>query len=419
MRSAILPVSALLFGTGILLLGNGLYGILLAVRAAGEGFSAGTVGAVMGAYYVGFLLGCLYSPSLINGVGHIRTYTALTAIAAASSLVHVLVVDPLAWGIVRIFYGFALAGLYMVVESWLNNIATPDTRGRVFSIYMIINVSALGFGQLLLLTADSKSFVLFCIISMLISLAAVPLSLGSRTPPPFGKSERVTVARLWRISPLGLIVCAGVGIAQGAFWSLTPVFTSTMGLGQNGTSIFMSCVVFGGLLLQWPIGWLSDRYDRRAVICVVCMLTAIVAASVAYSAGQGWKGALYPLAVAYGGLSMTVYALAVSHANDNSGRTGIVALSASLLLVYAVGAVAGPLVSGTLMDATAPSALYGVIAAVFLGVAAFAAWRLIHRPAIAPEDRSPFVSLARAGPVAATMDPRRDETDTSPAPPAS
>lgn len=414
MRSAILPVSALLFGTTILLLGNGLYGILLAVRAAGEGFSAGTVGIVMGAYYVGFLLGCLYCPRLIDGVGHIRTYTALTAIAASSSLIHVLVVDPIAWGIMRVFYGFALAGLYMVVESWLNDISTSDTRGRVFSIYMIINMSALGFGQLLLLTADSRSFVLFCMISILISLAAVPLSLGSRTPPRFGETERVTLARLWEISPLGLFACAGVGVAQGAFWSLAPVFTSDTGLGENGTTIFMSCVVFGGLLLQWPIGWLSDRYDRRAVICVVCTLTAIVAASVALSGDRAWNGALYPLAVAYGGLSMTLYALAISHANDCGGETGIVPLSASLLLVYAVGAIAGPLATGWLMDATTPSALYGLISTVFLGVAAFAAWRLTHRPPTAPEDRSPFVSMARAGPVAATMDPRYDETDAPP-----
>jgi MFS family permease len=414
MRSAILPVSALLFGTAILLLGNGLYGILLAVRAAGEGFSASTVGIVMGAYYVGFLLGCLYVPRLINGVGHIRTYTALTAIAAASSLVHVLIVDPVAWGIIRVFYGFALAGLFMVVESWLNDISASNTRGRVFSVYMIINMAALGFGQLLLLTADSRSFVLFCMISILISLAAVPLSLGCRTSPPFGKTERLTVAGLWRISPLGLVACACVGLAQGAFWSLAPVFTSDSGLDENGTTIFMSCVVFGGLLMQWPIGWLSDRYDRRSVICVVCALAAIVAAAVAYSADRAWNGALYPLAVAYGGLSMTVYALAVSHANDNSGQTGIVSLSASLLLVYAVGAIVGPLVSGGLMDATAPSALYGLIAAVFLGVAAFAIWRLAHRPAMALEDRSPFVSLARAGPVAATTDPRVDETDTPP-----
>ena len=411
MPPAILAVSALLSGTAFLFLGSGLYNTLIAIRAAGEGFAPSVVGAVMGAYYLGFLVGCLYCPRLIYGVGHIRTYAALTAIASAATLAHMLQVDPITWGVLRMIVGFCLAGLYMTIESWLNGKASSDPRGRIFAIYMMVNLGALGFGQLLLLTTDSKSFALFAATSMLISLAAVPISLASISPPEFGVSKPIRLGALWRLSPLALIACGGIGVAQGAFWALTPVFTLDAGFSENGTALFMALTVFGGLALQWPIGWISDRWDRRSLILVICALTAIVAAAATYAGERQWTMALFGVGVLYGGLSFTVYALSVSHANDHADMDGIVSLSARLLLVYAIGAVAGPVLCGWVIGLTSPSALFSFIAAVFLLLCAFGIWRQTRRPPVPLEEQAPFVPMSRAGSFSGELDPRHtDET---------
>lgn len=414
MKNSVLPVFALLSGTAILLFGGGLYGTLLAIRAGVDGYSAGTVGLIMAAYYAGFVLGCLQCPKLIQGVGHIRAYAALTAIASAASLAHVLLVDAAVWALLRGIAGFCFAGLYMIIESWLNEKVEQSARGRVFAVYMMVNLGALGLGQLLLLTANSQSFTLFCVVSILISLAAVPLSLTRVSPPVPEKRPRLPVSRLWRISPLGLIACIGVGLAQGTFWSLTPVFTLDYGLSENMTAIFMMVAVFGGLLLQWPIGWLSDRFDRRAVLCAVCLATAVLAAALTRVGDLGSLPSLLVLAALYGGTSFTIYSLAVAHANDHASSSGIVALSASLLLAYAIGATAGPLIVGWLVDRTSPSAVYGFIAVVYIAVGAFAIWRMTRRPPVAAAAQGRFVALARAGPLAAMIDPRADDEDPLP-----
>ncbi|MFT5487029.1 MAG: MFS family permease [Paracoccaceae bacterium] len=409
MPPAILSVSALLSGTAFLFLGSGLYGTLLAIRAAGEGFSPFVVGAVMGAYYLGFLFSCLWCPKIIHSVGHIRTYTALTAIASAATLAHVLEVDPVVWGVLRVIVGFCFAGLYMTIESWLNEKANNESRGRIFAIYMMVNLGAVSLGQLLLLTTDSKDFALFAVTAMLISLAAVPIALANVSPPTFGVPQPVKIGVLWQISPLALVACAGVGIAQGSFWSLTPVFTLDAGLSENGTALFMALAVFGGLVLQWPIGWISDRWDRRSLIFVICALTAIVAAGATFAGERQWAVALYALGVAYGGLSYTVYSLAVSHAHDHAEPGGIVSLTAQLLLVYAVGALAGPLIAGWLIGVMSPGALFGFIAVVFLLLSAFGIWRQTQRPPVLPDEQTPFVPMSRAGALSGELDPRQDD----------
>ncbi len=411
MTRSIVPVLALLTGTGILLLGGGLYGTLLAIRAGVEGFSAGTVGAVMAAYYAGFVIGCLQCPVLIHRVGHIRTYAALTAIASAASLAHAMIVDPIVWGFLRGIAGFCFAGLYMIIESWLNAKVDAQARGRVFAVYMMVNLGALAAGQLLLLTANSQSFALFCAVSILVSLAAVPLSLTRVEPPTPEGRKSLRVATLWRISPLGLVGCAGVGLAQGVFWSLTPLFTFSVGLTENQTAVFMVLAVTGGLLLQWPIGWLSDRHDRRAVLCGVCLATAILAAGVVRVGNMYSLPWLLVLALMYGGTSFTIYSLAVAHANDHRNQHGIVALSASLLLVYAIGATTGPLLVGATVDRIGANAIYGFIAIVYAIVGVFGIWRMSRRAPPPPEDQEAFVPMARAGALAGMMDPRAEEEE--------
>ena len=408
MRLSIVPILSLLAGTAILLLGGGLYGTLLAIRANAEGFTSGTVGLIMSAYYAGFFIGCIQCPRLIERVGHIRTYAALTAVASAASLAHALVLDAASWAALRGVAGFCFAGLYMIIESWLNEKVEKDARGRVFAIYMMVNLGSIATGQLFLLFADPRSFTLFCAVSILISLAAVPLSLTRVAPPVQQRMVRLTVRRLWTISPLGLFACFGVGLGQGVFWSLSPVFTADAGFSGQGTALFMTTAVLGGLVLQWPIGWMSDRYDRRVVICAICGLTA-VAAAVLTALGRHQMGtAVYAVAAVYGGLSFTIYSLAVAHANDFNKETGIVALSASLLLVYAVGATIGPTTAGWIADHTSAGAVFGYIAAVYLAVAGFSIWRMTRRAAPPPSEHGSFVGMARAGPYASMIDPRAE-----------
>ncbi len=409
MQLSIVPILSLLAGTAILLLGGGLYGTLLAIRAGAEGFSAGTVGLIMSAYYAGFLIGCLKCPRLIERVGHIRTYAALTAVASAASLGHALILDAVSWAALRGVAGFCFAGLYMIIESWLNEKVDRESRGRIFAIYMMVNLGSIAFGQLFLLFADPRSFTLFCAVSILISLAAVPLSLTRVAPPAQQRMVRLTVRRLWTISPLGLVACFGVGVGQGTFWSLTPLFTAEAGFSERGTALFMTTAVFGGLFLQWPIGWLSDRYDRRAVISAICAMTAIVAA-VLVALGRHQAGHyLIPTAAVFGGLSFTIYSLAVAHANDFNKETGIVALSASLLLVYAVGATLGPVAAGWIADLTTAGAVFAFIAAIYLAVSGFSVWRMTRRAAPPPSEHGPFVGMARAGPYASMIDPRVED----------
>ena len=302
---AVLPsVSALLFGLGVLLLGSGLQGTLLGVRAGIEGFAAQTVGLLMAAYYAGYAAGSLYVPVLVRRAGHIRTFAALASVASAAPLLHALYVAPWTWTVLRSVSGFCFVGLFMVVESWLNDKATNATRGTILSIYMIVNLTALAAGQLLLVLADPADYQLFALSSVLVSLALVPVALTRSAAPVPLKTARLGLGRLYAVSPLGVVGSFGAGLVQGAFWGRAPRFGQSIGLSTAGIAAFISLTIVGGVLLQWPVGRLSDRFDRRTVITVSCFALAGVSLALGLAAARGvelrW---LLGLAVFYGGLS--------------------------------------------------------------------------------------------------------------------
>lgn len=263
------PVSALLFGIGLLVLGNGLQGTLLGVRAGLEGFRQETIGLMMSAYFAGYVAGSIWCPRLIDQAGHIRVFAALASIASAATLTHALTIEPTSWTFLRALNGACYAGLGIVTESWLNGHAAPGRRGQLLAIYGVVTMGAWAASQLLLNLADPAGFVLFCLVSVLLSLALVPIALTRAAVPVTADQSRVSLKKLYTISPLGFAGCLLTGLAMSAFWGMGPTFAQQIGLNNIHLSLFMAAPIVGAVVLQWPLGWVSDQIDRRGVIAGV------------------------------------------------------------------------------------------------------------------------------------------------------
>jgi len=415
-RAAARELPVLLFGIALLVLGNGLQGTLLGVRATAEGFSQETIGLIMSAYFAGFVGGSLIGPALIARAGHIRTFAALASLASIATLAHVLIIDPFSWGVFRAANGAAYAGLVMVAESWLNATATRRTRGRILAIYGLVMLGAWSGSQWLLLIADPNGFALFCLVSILISASLIPLSLSRVEAPRDPAPERVGLRRLFAISPLGVAGCFLAGLAMSAFWGLGAVFAQGIGLDDRGTAAFMAATLAGAMALQWPVGWLSDRFDRRSVIAATCLANIVVSLALFWLAPTG-LALLVPAAFLFGGLGIPVYSLCLAHANDFVARREVVAASSALLLVYGVGSMIGPLLCGLMMGRLGPQALFLFTALGLFAIAAVSVLRMLARPSVPPAAQQPFVAVPRTTHVSSDLDPRgewpADQADAS------
>ncbi|MCK5942536.1 MAG: MFS transporter, partial [Planctomycetes bacterium] len=313
---ALLPIATLLFAVAVLLTGNGLLGILLPVRAALDGFSTTGIAIIGSCYFAGFAAGCLFGARLVRAVGHIRCFTAMTAIIAAIALLHAFVVLAPIWWLLRGVTGFCFAVLYMVIESWLNERATAATRGFVLSVYMITTLTVLTLGQLLLPLGDAGGMELFAVVSILVSFAAVPVALSGATAPQPIENVRVRVGRLWRTSPAGAAACFAVGLANGPFWALAPQFALARGLDDAGTAVLMSAAVVGGALGQYPLGRLSDLGDRRRIILLTAACAGAAGVAIGFVPDDSGL-VLYAAVGAWGAFAFPLYSLGVAHANDH------------------------------------------------------------------------------------------------------
>ena len=402
MLSTVFPIVSLLTGIGILLVGSGLFGTALALRAGLEGFADPVIGLVMSAYFVGFFAGTFVCPALIRRVGHIRAFAMFAAVAAATVLLHVLIVHPAVWLALRVVTGACLVGLYTVIESWLNAQTPNAQRGKVFAAYMVVTLLALTFGQALITYADPAAFTLFAIASLLMSLALVPIALTSIAQPTPVTTPRLGLRFLYATSPAAVAGALASGMVIGAFWGMGPVFAQRIGLDNAGVAGFMGATILGGAALQWPIGQLSDRVDRRRVLAWVGAAAAVLA-SVASAAAGISATALMAAMFVFGGLAFSVYPVSVAHLNDHLQPDQVLEGSSGLLLLHGLGAAAGPAVVGLLVGGFGPRSLLVYYATTLVLLAMFVAVRIRQAPPVALEEHAPFAPMVRTSPEALAM----------------
>jgi MFS family permease len=407
---------ALFLGIAFIMLGNGLQGSLLGVRAELEGFPTAVTGLVMTGYFVGFLAGSTVVPRLVTRVGHIRVFAALASLASVAVLLHSVFVDPVSWTAMRLVTGFSYAGLYVVAESWLNDRATNETRGQLLSIYMVVMLCGAGSGQFLLNVADPMGFELFLLASVLVSLALIPILLTVSPAPEFDAPSPVGLRALYRISPLGVLGTLGTGMAQGGLIGMGAVYAKSSGLSIAEVSLFMAATLFGGMLFQWPIGRLSDRFDRRRVLTAVTILAALWAFMATAVTGPlaplfpAWS--LFLLAGLFGGMNMPMYSLTIAHTNDFLEPKQMVAASGTLVLVGGIGAVLGPMTLAGAMSVMGPSGFFWGLGVVHAVIGAFALYRMTVRQARPLEDQGAYVPVPPpASPVAAALYPEAAEEE--------
>jgi MFS family permease len=377
MRHALSPFAALLISVSILLTGQGLQGALLPMRATIESFSPLAVGAMGAAYFLGFTLGCLQAGELVRRVGHVRVFLSMTALASAAPLIHGLAVTPWTWGFLRFVTGFCFAVLYVVIESWLNERSSNENRGFVFSAYTMINLTVLAIGQMMTWLYSPSGMQLFAIASVLVSLAAVPIALSESQSPEAPHTAKVDLPMLFRISPTGTIGCFTTGLANGAFWSLVPVFTFGVTGDIADAASFMTAAVIGGAIAQWPLGAMSDRIGRRPVLLAISILGTAAGLSLALFAPAVSISGLLALGAIWGALAFPLYAVSVAYANDLADPRDYVTVSSGLLLAYGVGAIVGPFAASAAISAFGSQALFMFAAITHAMLFAFAVTRTI------------------------------------------
>lgn len=405
MRRSLFVVGSLMAGVFILQAGNGMFASFLALRMTIEHFPTALIGLVVTGYPIGFLGGCVSAGRLIRSVGHIRAFAAFAATLCCATLAFALYVEPFYWLALRVVTGFAASGLFMVGESWLSAKTPSRLRGKVFAMYMISNMTATSASQMMLAAADPAGLTLFMVAAGLFSACLIPVALTRASAPPLPSVEPLSLSHLYRVSPLGVVGCIAAGLINTAVGGVGPVFASRIGLDNAEIGGFMAALLFGGLLLQWPIGRLSDRYDRRHVLLAVTIAMTLLALIMALF-GQVSRTGLIVIALIYGGLAYTVYPICVTHANDHTDRRQVVSVSSGLLLSWAAGSIAGPALATLAMTGVGPGGLFFYVALVAAGLSGFIVWRMRQRAPVPTDLQGPFVPQKATTPVAAGLDPR-------------
>ena len=411
MTNAFRSVIALLFSTLIFLMGAGLLTTLIPVRAHLEGFSDFSLGLIGSFYYVGFMLGCYTGPRLFARAGHSRTFAVAAGLATTATLLQALNVSEMSWILTRGLFGFAAAMLYMTMESWLNDRATNETRGRIFASYMVVNYLGLMLGQWLFVTGRPSSFSLFSLAAIFYALCPIPVGL-TRTPQPVtSKIPRLNPLKIFRISPVGVAGCIVVGFANAAVWVFAPVYAQDHGMTRGLLAAFMVAFTLGGALSQMPVGRLSDRIDRRYVIAGVTLCAAMAGICLYLLGGRSPTLTLILIGL-FGMLSLPLYGLSVAHTNDRLPRESFVEASATLLLINAIASAFGPVLGALVTTRFGTESLFLYTAAFHLAMLVFTLIRLGAKETAPDALREPFepMPLQAASPGVAELDPRASET---------
>ncbi|MCR9126104.1 MAG: MFS transporter [Rhodobacteraceae bacterium] len=385
---------ALLLGMMLLMVGNGMQGTLLGVRGAIENFSTLEMSFVMSAYFVGFLGGSRLAPEMIRRVGHVRVFAALASFISAVMILFPTFADPIAWSVGRVVIGFCFSGVYVTAESWLNNASTNENRGQALSLYMIVQMIGIVGAQGLLLVGDPSGFVLFVIPSVLVSVAVAPILLSISPTPAFDTTKPMSLRQLFHVSPLG---CVGMFLLGGVFsaqFGMGAVYGSEIGLSLAQISTFVASFYIGALILQYPLGWFSDRMDRRLLILVVGILGG--AGAVMGGVLGGNFTLLLIAAFLIGGSTNPLYSLLIAHTNDFLETDDMASASGGLIFINGLGAILGPVITGWLMgDAVfGPAGYFVLIGVLCFALSAYAAYRTTRRAAVSVADAGAFAMVA-------------------------
>lgn len=392
MRAAVRPVIQVLISVACIELALGALSPLVGVQLVSRGASPELIGFVTSAYFGGFLAGTLTCHRLIDRVGHIRAFSVFAVIASNGALLHLVLETPYAWLVLRALIGYGVAGQFVIAESWLNDKATSETRGRVFALYMVVSWAVSGIGPLGLNLPDPDGRILFALVAFAMAAALIPMALTRVGNPEIGHRTHFGIARLYRISPLGVFACFASGLVNTALWGLMAVYTEAAGYSEQQLSVLLSVSVIGALLVQFPVGFMADRFGRRPLMLAIA-LAGIALAGAVIVWGQDSFGLLLGLIVLLASVIAPLYALGVGQTNDYIERKDFVAASSGLLFAWGVGAVAGPTVAGAVMRPLGGAGLFVFVLGALALVAGFVLWRMAVRRALSAREQGNYVAV--------------------------
>ncbi|MEM9145576.1 MAG: MFS transporter [Pseudomonadota bacterium] len=386
--------SPLLAGMFLLMLGNGLQSTLLGVRGGIEQFGNLAMGFVMSGYFLGFLAGAQITPWLLRRVGHVRVFAALASLISAAMILYAAIVHPLAWILMRVLIGCCMAGCYVVAESWLNDGTDNEHRGQVLSGYIIVQMLGIVLSQFLINVADPAGYDLFVIMAVAVSVAVLPILLSAAPVPVFETTRRMSLGQLFRASPLGCIGCVLLGGIFACLFGMSAVYASEVGLSTAEISLFVGIIYLGGMLLQYPIGWLSDRMDRRLLIMGTTALGTLACLAALFFA-QSYL-TLLGAAFLIGGMANPLYALLIAHTNDYLDHEDMASAAGGLIMLNGIGAVGTPILVGWLMDAAGPASFMTFLALLMGAISVYALYRSTVRPATPVDETLPIAPMSMA-----------------------
>lgn len=381
----------LLLSVALLMVGMGLQGSLVGLRAPAEGFSAAIVGIVLASYYGGYVLGATWGPKLIKQVGHVRAFTGLASLASVAMLLHGFALSPIPWIGFRLVTGLCLSGLFVVAESWLSATGTLNTRGTLLAAYMLVVTSSLAAGQFLLQSADIAGPTLFVVTSVLVSLSVVPMSLARQPTPPVVEPSAYSLRRVIHDAPLSLVAATAAGMGVGSLLGFGAVEASTLGFDLGGVALFVAAVPAGSALMQLPLGRWSDRTDRRRVMVAVAVFGTVAALMGSAFTASASLGVYVVIAALLGGSVFPLYSLSLAHLTDYIDDEHVVAAGARMILLNGLGAAAAPMLAAPLVDRFGPKSFFLILALALGSVAVYGAYRLTRRDK-APQ-QTPFAPV--------------------------
>jgi len=402
----VVAIWPLFVGLSLIGLAVGVQGSLLGVRGAIEGFDDMSIGLLMSCYFAGFLAGSQLTPKLIQRVGHIRIFAALSAVASVTILIHALFVNPWVWAVMRLLTGFAFSTIYVVSESWLNQSSNNANRGQILSIYTTILLAGICAGQFMLNLADPSGFTLFILISVMVSVAAVPILLSIVPTPPIEETERVTMSHLWYRTPVGVIAIIVSQWVSSMLFGMGAVYATRLGFTVAEVANFMGAMMAGGMILQWPLGKLSDMIDRRWVIGFSCLAGVFVALLISFiNEASLW---LYGLAFLFGGCSLSLYSIVVAFTNDHLRPAEIVPASGTIVLIAGLTSITGPVTAVFWLQIFGLKSFFVLLGVSLLGMGVMSIWRVLTIPALPAEYKVQSTLQAAALPVGTILHAEED-----------